>query len=57
MRKVSLRQFKSYVIKHQTVIKERLVFICIFLALAIPMTIFMVRSYEQSTALEEKKLE
>ncbi|MCQ2091615.1 MAG: HAMP domain-containing histidine kinase [Fibrobacter sp.] len=57
MRKVSFNKFKTYVIKHQTAIKERLVFICIFLALAIPMTIFMVRSYEQSNALEEKKLE
>lgn len=57
MRKIKLKEIKSYVVKHQTTIKERLVFICIFLAIAIPMTIFMVRSYEQSLTLEEKKLE
>ncbi|MCF0221155.1 MAG: hypothetical protein HUK19_02565, partial [Fibrobacter sp.] len=54
---MSLKDLKTYFIKHQTVIKERLVFTCIFLALAIPMTVFMIRSYEQSTALEDKQLE
>lgn len=57
MRKIKFKEIKSYVVKHQTVIIERLVFICIFLAIAIPMTIFMVRSNEQSQTLEEKKLE
>ena len=36
---------------------ERLVFISIFLVIAIPLTILFVKTYEQSTALEEKKVE
>ena len=46
-----------YLKKHQAVIKERLVFISIFLLIAIPLTILLVKTYEQSTALEEKKIE
>ncbi len=57
MRKVSYNTILSYLKKHQTVIKERLVFICIFLVIAIPLTILFVRTYEQSTTLEQKKLE
>ncbi|MCQ2106270.1 MAG: HAMP domain-containing histidine kinase [Fibrobacter sp.] len=40
--------------KHQTVIRDRLVFVSIFIVIAIPLTILFLHTYEQSTTLEEK---
>lgn len=57
MRQVESKSFRDFLIKHQAVIKERLVFIAIFLVIAVPLTILFVKTYEQSTALEEKKIE
>ena len=57
MRQVNLKSVVTYIKKHQAVLKERLVFISIFLVIAIPLTILFIKTYEQSTALEEKKIE
>ena len=57
MRQVKLKAALSYIKKHQAIITERLVFISIFLVIAIPLTILFIKTYEQSTALEEKKIE
>ena len=54
---MSKKTILSYLKKHQAVIKERLVFIVIFLVIAIPLTILFVKTYEQSAALEEKKID
>ena len=54
---MSTKEILKYLDKHQTVIKERLVFICVFLVIAIPLTILFIKTYEQSTALEEKKID
>ena len=56
MRQVNLKSVVTYIKKHQAVLKERLVFISIFLVIAIPLTILFIKTYEQSTALEEKKI-
>ncbi len=57
MRQVKLKAALSYIKKHQAIITERLVFISIFLVIAIPLTILFIKTYEQSAALEEKKIE
>jgi len=54
---VSTKTILSYIKKHQAIIKERLVFVLIFLVIAIPLTILFIKTYEQSSALEEKKIE
>ena len=56
MRQVK-KSVSSYIKRHQATLKERLVFISIFLVIAIPLTILFIKTYEQSTALEEKKVE
>lgn len=51
----SLRnKIRNYLNKHQTVIRDRLVFVSIFIVIAIPLTILFLHTYEQSTTLEEK---
>ena len=54
---MSTKTILSYIKKHQAIIKERLVFVLIFLVIAIPLTILFIKTYEQSSALEEKKIE
>ncbi len=54
---MSIKTILSYIKKHQAIIKERLVFVLIFLVIAIPLTILFIKTYEQSSALEEKKIE
>ena len=54
---MSIKAILKHLKKHQAVIKERLVFVCIFLVISIPLTILFIKTYEQSTALEEKKIE
>lgn len=56
MRKIDLKQFLSYIKKHQAVIKERLVFVCIFLVIAIPLTFLFLHTYAQSKELEERNI-
>lgn len=57
MRKISLKEALSYVKKHQAVIKERLVFISIFLIIAVPLTIIFVQSYLQARDLNERNVQ
>lgn len=57
MRKISLKEALSYVKKHQAVIKERLVFISIFLIIAVPLTIIFVQSYRQARDLNERNVQ
>ena len=54
---MSTKTILGYIKKHQAIIKERLVFVLIFLVIAIPLTILFIKTYEQSSALEEKKIE
>lgn len=57
MRKVSINELLSYLKKHQAIIKDRLVFVSIFLVIAIPLTILFVHTYQQSAALDSKNQE
>lgn len=53
---LQIKSALSYIKKHQATYKERLVFICIFALIAIPLTILFAKTYEQSSALEDKKV-
>lgn len=57
MRKISLKESLSYIKKHQAIIKERLVFVCIFLMIAIPLSIMFVQSYKQTRDLNERNIQ
>lgn len=57
MRPLSQISFLSYLKQHQAIFKDRLVFVSIFLVIAIPMAILFVHTYQQSTALDRKNHE
>lgn len=57
MRPLSVAEILSYVKKHQAIFKDRLVFISIFLVIAVPMALLFVHTYQQSTALDKKNQE
>lgn len=54
---LNLKQSLSNIKKHQAVIKERLVFVSIFLIIAIPLTIIFVQAFQQARALNERNIQ
>jgi len=54
MRTLNVSEILSYLKKHQAIVKDRLVFVSIFLVIGVPLSILFVHTYQQSSALAEK---
>lgn len=57
MRTLNVKELLSYLKKHQAIFKDRLVFVSIFLVIAVPLSLLFIHTYRQSTALEAKNQE
>lgn len=57
MRKINLKESLSYIKKHQAIIKERLVFISIFLVITLPLSIILVKYSSQEQDLSERSMQ